>query len=481
MQDFINCEASICTIFNLDSSILESCSCIRRNEQTIIDVKLLDSRPACPECGNPITKIKGYVTKTIQHSLLADKKCVLQYHARRYICPICHKTFYEYNPFVFQNMKISSDLMLQILKDLQEPGETFTHAAKRYHISPTSVSSIFDSVVSIPRAKLPEIMCTDENYAFHSKTQNSKYICLLIDQTNGQPIDILPSRRYEYLDKYFSNIPKYEIDQVHIMITDMYEPYRRIIKKHFKNAIHVVDHYHVSQELHRRVDRVRLRIMNPLRCINTSKRTQEQEENYYLLKHKNGLLFKHFTRSKGADGKPLFDILRPKEYNKVLKRYMNPYDYANALVSIHPDINKAWELKDELTDFYVSNTLETAPAALKKVITDFRESNVEEMVKFSYTLANWQTEIINSFYIAKTEYKLSRKTGQITVGYKRLNNALMERLNGTVKLITKAANGYTNWERFRNRCMLVLEKGIEFAIDEKDKSVKMVEKKEPTT
>ena len=149
MQDFINCEASICTIFNLDSSILESCSCIRRNEQTIIDVKLLDSRPACPECGNPITKIKGYVTKTIQHSLLADKKCVLQYHARRYICPICHKTFYEYNPFVFQNMKISSDLMLQILKDLQEPGETFTHAAKRYHISPTSVSSIFDSVVSI--------------------------------------------------------------------------------------------------------------------------------------------------------------------------------------------------------------------------------------------------------------------------------------------------------------------------------------------
>ena len=76
MQDFTNCEASICTIFNLDSSILESCSCIRRNEQTIIDVKLLDSLPACPECGNPITKIKGYVTKTIQHSLLADKKCV---------------------------------------------------------------------------------------------------------------------------------------------------------------------------------------------------------------------------------------------------------------------------------------------------------------------------------------------------------------------------------------------------------------------
>ncbi len=43
----------------------------------------------------------------------------------------------------------------------------------------------------------------------------------------------------------------------------------------------------------------------------------------------------------------------------------------------------------------------------------------------------------------------------------------------------KSGNGYTNWERFRNRVMLILEKGIEFEIDEKDGRVKMVAKKEP--
>ena len=42
-----------------------------------------------------------------------------------------------------------------------------------------------------------------------------------------------------------------------------------------------------------------------------------------------------------------------------------------------------------------------------------------------------------------------------------------------------SANGYRNWERFRNRCMLVLEKGIDFEIDKDDGSIKMVEKKEP--
>ena len=55
----------------------------------------------------------------------------------------------------------------------------------------------------------------------------------------------------------------------------------------------------------------------------------------------------------------------------------------------------------------------------------------------------------------------------------------MENRNAIIKLVTKAANGYRNWERFRNRCMLVLEKGIDFEIDKDDSSIKMVEKKDP--
>ena len=51
--------------------------------------------------------------------------------------------------------------------------------------------------------------------------------------------------------------------------------------------------------------------------------------------------------------------------------------------------------------------------------------------------------------------------------------------NAIIDLVTKAANGYCNWDRFRNRCMLVLEKGIEFEIDKNNGSVKMVEKMDP--
>ena len=72
-----------------------------------------------------------------------------------------------------------------------------------------------------------------------------------------------------------------------------------------------------------------------------------------------------------------------------------------------------------------------------------------------------------------------KDTGEITVEPKRNNNTLMENRNAIIKLVTKAANGYRNWERFRNRCMLVLENGIDFEIDKDNGSVKIVEKIDP--
>ena len=57
----------------------------------------------------------------------------------------------------------------------------------------------------------------------------------------------------------------------------------------------------------------------------------------------------------------------------------------------------------------------------------------------------------------------------------------MENRNAIIKLVTKTATGYRNWDRFRNRCMLILEKGIYFEIDKIDGSIKIIEKKTRTT
>lgn len=75
---------------------------------------------------------------------------------------------------------------------------------------------------------------------------------------------------------------------------------------------------------------------------------------------------------------------------------------------------------------------------------------------FSVTLSNWKEEIINSFNTIKTEYVIDNGTGQVEVRELKMNNAIIENKNSIIKCVKKNANGFTNWKRFRNRIMYVL-------------------------
>ena len=189
----------ILALFNLEDEDVEDISFSNMGNCSIADVFLRDERTPCEICGNEHVVIKGYQIKMITHSALTDRKSQIRYHARRYQCTICKKTWYEPNPFCFNSMKISALTVMNVLDDLKEQTETFSSVAKRYHISPTSAASIFDQHVRMPRLTLPEYQCWDEAYAFFHKGENSKYVFTILDFQSQQPVDILPSRKKEYL------------------------------------------------------------------------------------------------------------------------------------------------------------------------------------------------------------------------------------------------------------------------------------------
>ncbi|MGO5275884.1 hypothetical protein ACTQ07_04895 [Holdemanella porci] len=55
----------------------------------------------------------------------------------------------------------------------------------------------------------------------------------------------------------------------------------------------------------------------------------------------------------------------------------------------------------------------------------------------------------------------------------------MKNHNAIIKLVTKVANGYRYWERFRNRCMLVLEKASVLNLTRMMEALKWLKKKDP--
>ena len=453
MNDLSKEELFVLQLFGLENEDVQSVRYLPAGNNAIVDITLASHPIKCPECGYEVPKIKNYVIKKIRHSELTDRSCTLRYHARRFVCPVCGRTYYEANPFVFKSMKISIKTVYNILTDLKNYNETFSSVAHRYCISPTTAASIFDSHVQIPRKQLPAMINFDEVYAF--KTKTSKYVCVLLDFQRQIPIDILNSRRLDHLISYFHNIPLEERKNVLICCADMYTVYRDVVRACLPNATMIVDHFHVSQELHRELDAVRIRAM---------KGCDRDSDGYYLLKKFNWILFKH-ADARDRKNRDLFDPGAERIYNYHFQSYLNYYEIREKLLAVSPELEAAWKLKDKIVDFYDQATIDNAEEKLIELIREFKNSPISEMSAFGRTLSNWKFEIIHSFRIVGHDYRVEADTGRVAIRNMKMNNAIIENRNAIIKCIKKNANGYTNWDRFRNRVLYVLDKDANFLMN----------------
>ena len=376
-------------LFNLSHEDIQDIHHTSNNDEILLFITLRPDYSVCPSCGNNHVKVKGYVNKKITHSALTDRSCTVHYRARRYICPLCHSTYYEPNPFVFNNMKISIFTLQNVLKDLKNYHETFTSVGRRYHISPTSVASIFDRHVNISRKKLPAYINFDEVYAFRSV--HSKYVCVLLDYEKQTPVDVLPSRRLSYLEEYFSNIPLEERKQVRGCCFDMYDTYRTIGKRYFPNALLCVDHFHVAQELQqirietmKEIHRKMVRAQKESRIEpETYKEYIEYKKQYYLLKKWNWLLMKD------EEDPNYFNDDIPQKYNKVLEKNMNYLDLRDKLLESSEILKESYQIKNIVSNFYKTSTYETAEIDIEDVIQMLCQAKSMYIRNFGKTFIKW--------------------------------------------------------------------------------------------
>ena len=146
----------------------------------------------------------------------------------------------------------------------------------------------------------------------------------------------------------------------------------------------------------------------------------------------------------------ILDVNVDRKFNRTLNRYLNYSEILDFMLAIDDELEDAFYLRNDVTYFYDHCTYDTAKKQLEKIIIDFRSSPIAEMSPFANTLTNWKREIINSFIIV--DDKANRK----------MNTAIVENRNKSIKLIKHASNGYLNWERFRNRILYTLNEDTTF-------------------
>ena len=119
------------------------------------------------------------------------------------------------------------------------------------------------------------------------------------------------------------------------------------------------------------------------------------------------------------------------------------YAVLEHLLSIDSDLKEAYLLKEEYREFNLTEDY-NAEFSLNKLIdfiNKFKKSKFEEFIEFGRLLNHWKYYIVNSF---------------IRINGKRMSNGPMESTNGRIGRIIEDGYGYTNFNRFRNRCMFSL-------------------------
>ena len=426
----------ITNILNVDDKDIESLDCIDdSNGNLTLTIKLLRKESdVCPACDKP-GKIHGYNMKKLNHSIFANRKCIIIFKQRRYKCVDCDLTFSESNPFAKRNEKITHETKINVLKDLKRTNVTYNQVAGRYNITATEVQRIFDKHVNIEPHALPEALSIDEHY-FPNSDYDGLYMFIMMDFRTGELIDIYPDRKKSYLISKFSAIKNRtyndkthtsELSRVKYISMDLNDYYRQVCKLYFPNAIICADEFHVIRNLNDFFDNVRKR------C----RRNCDSDLYIYLLTKFEGVL--------SVDA----DLDNIGKYNRKLGRYINYRGIREMIFEAFPDIRIAYELKEDYILFNRTAALNNAEIELEKLIEAFKNCSIKEYKAFSSLLINWKKEIVNSF---------------IVIDGKRINNSFIESRNRQIGSLIYNANGLSNFKRTRNRIMYCINKNDTYSI-----------------
>ena len=277
---------------------------------------------------------------------------------------------------------------------------------------------------------LPEVICIDEFYT--SKKRQFKYACVFLDFISKKIIYIYPSRRKDRLTSELSFIPKNERLNVKYVVIDMWDTYRDLASIYFPNCKIAVDSFHVIRHLNDAIDSIRIKIMKKY-----DKRTNKLVQNdiyYYMLKKFHFFFTMNFEK-----------IFNGQTYIQKMETKWTKHEIRNYLFSIDGDLRDAYFLKERYREFNLTADYETCGEEFEELIDEFLNSKHEEFRTFGKLLIHWKNEIKNSF---------------IRYQGKRLSNGPIEGANSRIKTILKSANGYTNFNRLRNRIMYSLNKDI---------------------
>lgn len=382
----------------------------------------------CPFCGsvNVIVKEKIVTKSNCSKIIRTQKPVFINTLKRRYKCKNCGKSFTQKDNLNEKRKRTTNDLRWDIMQHLQTP-KTFADVAKNFNLSEKTVINIFDEMVFLNKIELPEALAMDEK-KFNS--DYGKYLCVLSDARTGKIVDLLPSRRLDYLADYFREIPTSVREKVKYVTTDMNPTYRRIIKAFFPKAYHIIDHFHVTKLFTDAITKIR--------CLELKKYENNKKSKIYKFLKKDWKIF--LLNPYTEIGK---SIMQRTIYDE--DGFMTDYEeLLKWAFSICPDLLSIYSIYlDYLYYVGYGKKIEEIEKTLDFLTNKLAQTNIAILITIGKTIKEFREELIITF----SELNESH-----------LSNARAEAANNNIGTIIKNAYGFRNFERLRKRVLWIQQK-----------------------
>lgn len=360
----------------------------------------MDVVAGCPTCRHISVHIHDYHTRTVRDCPLSGRCCYLEFTARRFYCENCRCPFREdlqwlsrgkrltqrYRQFLFEECRASS---IQAVSKQQRVGYK-TLERLYYQLAQEQVTATEPAPV--------RTLGIDE---FATKKGHA-YALALSDLQAGRVLAVLPDRKKETLQDYFSTWTKEQRASVSEVAMDLWEPYAQAVAHSLPDARIVADRFHVMKNLNEQVSLARRGIQRGL-----------PEETKQTLKGCRWLLVRNQADLSAADKQKL-----------------------EAMFSVSPELRQLHALKEDFRTLFQSElTPEEAGSKLEAWMSAVESSGLTKLSKFVSTLKHRGEHILNYFH-------------------NRLTSGAVEGLNNKIKLIKRGAYGFRNFEHFALRVLV---------------------------
>jgi transposase len=350
----------------------------------------------CPRCASVRLKAKAYVVRELKHARWGGKLVYLHLRVPKLHCLQCRRYFMLPVPGILPKKRATEQFRLEVFH-LHHGGLTQKNLSITHSIGTATVERWYHDFVSYRVKELegrlcPIVMGIDE----HFFSRKDGYATTFADLKNHKVFDVVLGRSEESLRAFLKRLKGRE--RVQVVVMDLSETYRSIIRKYFPNAMIVADRFHVVRLL-----------------------------NHHFLKVWGSL------DPEGRKNRGLLSLVRRHEFNLKPEQVPKLQSYFNQT----PGLESLYRFKQDLMQLLLKKHQKRVEA--KRLIpqllwhmNECLDSPWEPLKAFGQTLKSWLEPIVRMWRFTK-------------------NNGITEGLHTKMEMISRRAFGFRNFKNYRLR------------------------------